>query len=342
VPGTVVAPGASDEGRFPVRPAGGAGADGERGGVAGNQRVSGIVTPEAVVLHFETAGVASRALARLIDLTVQLMLLLLVIGAAGAVAGAVAGVLPVGGQEVIVVVVLFATTSVLVGYPIVAEALWDGRTVGKVLFGLRVITREGAPVRARHTSVRGIIGLVEVLLLPFVAVLSCALSATNQRVGDFAAGTMVVRHRSGRRGGVALMFPPPIGLEHYAAGLDVSRVTPTQYRILRSFLTRVGDLRPEARVALGARLVTGMADLVGPPPPQLDGELYLVCAAAAYQRRHGTVTPTGGRAPAPAWGPPAWSPPPPPGWSSPAGWATSPYPGPPPYPVPPAYPAGRR
>jgi uncharacterized RDD family membrane protein YckC len=295
--------------------------------VAGNQRVSGIVTPEAVVLHFETAGVASRALARLIDLVVQFGLLSLVLG----MAGAVAGVLPVGGPEMLAVSALVATTVVLIGYPIVAEAWWDGRTVGKVLFGLRVITREGAPVRARHTSVRGIIGLVEVFVLPFVAVLTCALSPTNQRVGDFAAGTMVVRHRSGRRGGVALVFPPPIGLEHFAAGLDVSRVSPTQYRVLRAFLTRVADLRPEARAALGARLVAGMVELVGKaPPPHLDGELFLVCTAAAYQWRHGTVTPTGGRAPMPTWAPPAWGAgaPGPGTWGAPGGgWAAPPPPG---------------
>jgi uncharacterized RDD family membrane protein YckC len=315
--------------------------------VAGNQRVSGIVTPEAVVLHFETAGVASRALARLVDLFVQLGALSVLFG----VVGIAAGLLPVGREEALVVSLLVLTSVVILGYPIVAEALLDGRTVGKALFGLRVITREGAPVQARHTSVRGIIGLVEVFLLPFVAVLTCALSPTNQRVGDFAGGTMVVRHRSARRGGVALIFPPPIGLEGYAASLDVSRVSPTQYRILRSFLTRVGDLRPGPRAALGARLVAGMAELVGkPPPPQLDGELFLVCTAAAYQWRHGTVTPSGGRAPVPAWGPPAFGPgapgangPGPPGF----GWAVPPWamPAPPagasPYPYP-AYPAGRR
>ena len=243
----------------------------------------GIVTPEAVVLEFETAGVGSRGVAKFLDLLAQFaaLIALLMIGVFTNLAGGT-------GSVIGAVVLLVGVFLIVVGYPVIIEVLWHGKTLGKAAFGLRVITREGAPIRFRHAATRGIIGLVEVYIFPFIAVLSCAASHDNQRFGDMAGGTIVIRERKAASKTGAVTFPPPPGLEEYVRALDVAAVTSEQYRVIRSFLLRVFDLTPPARMALAVRLANPVAiEMRHDPPPMVNPELFLACVASAYQLRHG-------------------------------------------------------
>jgi uncharacterized RDD family membrane protein YckC len=246
-------------------------------------RQRGIVTPEAVLLEFETAGVGSRLLPAMIDVAIQLAIIwaiVLALGTAGAALPDTVGV--VAG-----IVLLFA---VIVGYPVVCETFWRGKTVGKSIFGLRVVTREGAPVRFRHSAIRGVLRIFEVLLLLGApAVLAATFSRDNQRLGDLAAGTIVVREASAERAVRVAGFPTPYGYEAYVSSLDVGGISPAQYGLIRSFLLRAGELTPPARSLLAVRLANPVAKrLSHTPPPTLDPELFLVSVAAAYQRRHGS------------------------------------------------------
>jgi uncharacterized RDD family membrane protein YckC len=280
----------------------------------------GIVTPEAVVLDFETAGIASRALARMIDALIQGALLfalgLLVVLALPGSAG--------------IVVAIVGVAAVVIGYPIVCEVTMRGRSPGKAALGLRVVTVEGAPVSGRHAFIRSAVGIVDfVLPLPggLFAVIACLLSPSGQRFGDLVAGTIVLRERSAAAPAMAVWFNPPAGLEGYAQSLDVTPVTDRQFAVVRSFLLRVQELVPEARIAMSLRLATPLtAAMHHRPPPGVHPELFLVCVAAAYQRRRGAPPPPAGAGFASA--PPLAPPPPPP--ASPPQWAPPPPPPPPP------------
>lgn len=243
----------------------------------------GIVTPEAVRLRFETAGVPSRALAKLLDVGIAAVAVLVVLVVALALDGD-----GLGGTVVMVLVLVPSTVGLFV-YPAVAEARW-GTTIGKAAWGLRVVTVEGGPVGARHTLIRAALQVVDLVLIPVgvVAVASALTSPLDQRLGDRVAGTIVLRARSGAADALALAFPPLPGYEAYVASLDVSAVTPEQYELLRSFLTRVHQLRPEARLHLAERLARPLsAAMHHVLPPTLHPELFCACVAAAYQQRHG-------------------------------------------------------
>jgi uncharacterized RDD family membrane protein YckC len=242
----------------------------------------GYVTPEAVVLEFDTAGVGSRALAKMIDVTAQLtalsVLLLLIIWTTGSS----------GSQTLAIILVILIVFLDLFAYPVLSEVIWNGKTLGKMALGIRVVTREGAPIRFRHAAVRGLLSVVEVYFFAFIAILSTAVSRNNQRVGDALAGTIVIRERTASNAAVAVTFPPPPGLESYARSLDVSTLTNDQYQVIRSFLMRVFQFTPEARLALGVRLANPVAiALKHDPPPMVNPEMFLLCVAAAYQLRHG-------------------------------------------------------
>jgi uncharacterized RDD family membrane protein YckC len=279
-----------------------------------------LVTPEAVVLSFETAGLGSRVLAMLVDLVIQggvlflgsLALVLVSAQATGETADVAA-----------TVVLLLLVTGVLLGYPIAFEALWRGRTPGKAALGLRVVTTEGAPVRFRHAAVRGFIGLIELWATTgAIAVLSVLLTRDNQRLGDLAAGTLVLRERSGAGRPRVAAFPPPYGLEAYTATLDVAGLTPDEYGAVRSFLLRAASLPPPVRAGLAGELAgTVAARMRHTPPPWLPPEAFLACVAAATQARPAPAVP-----PVAAWSEAAavW------GRAAPPGPSVGPRPAPPP------------
>ena len=153
--------------------------------------MSGIVTPEAVVLEFETAGIGSRVIAGLIDLTVQGAALAAILIGIGTLASTG---LDAGGIGAAIIYVLIFL--VIFGYPAALETLWRGRTLGKAAMGLRVVTVEGAPIRFRHAAIRSIFSLVDWLATQgVVGITALLVTKRNQRVGDLLAGTIVLRER---------------------------------------------------------------------------------------------------------------------------------------------------
>ena len=241
---------------------------------------TGIITPEAVVLEFRIAGLATRTLAKLVDVVCQALV-------AAIVLVAIALPLGQGGNSAAVTIVVSLTAFVVVVLaPALCETFWNGRTPGKALLGLRVVTTDGGPISLRHAMVRGLLQVVE---LPLgIAVLIALGNPRSQRLGDLAAGTFVISERSATSLTVPTLFSPPPGLEHYCAQLDVSRVESGQFLLVRNFLLRVGELDGAARAALAVRFATALSGMCSPPPPPgVPAEVYLVGVCAAYQRRHG-------------------------------------------------------
>ena len=140
-----------------------------------------VETPEGVTLRLAAAGVVPRVLALLTD-----WLVLGVVGAALLVGLSIAGGF---GQGVMLIVVFFGQWL----YPVSFEVLNNGQTIGKRVFGLQVVHDDGTPVRLPASAVRNLLTAVD--LLPgtaSVALFSMMADARFRRVGDRAAGTMVV------------------------------------------------------------------------------------------------------------------------------------------------------
>jgi uncharacterized RDD family membrane protein YckC len=279
-----------------------------------------MVTPEAVALEFQTANVGSRILAFLIDAVVVVTGIVVGVTAVAFATSVSNAVLP---DWLVVAMFLVLIPGWWFGYFTAMETLWRGRTLGKAALGLRVVTREGAPVRFRHAAIRTLLGTVDFALgSGFFAVVFVLFSRDNQRLGDMVAGTLVLRERSAATQLAPVSFDPPPGLESYTATLDVTGMGAEEYQAVRSFLLRARQLAPASRASLAVQLATPLAARLRPPPPDgLAAEAFLHAVAAAYQRRQRAAA--GGPALAP------WAPAPPqaPGW-------------PPPFPAPPQAPAG--
>lgn len=236
------------------------------------------VTGEGVALEVPVASIGTRVLSGLIDVVLHVGLLIGVFFAVGTLTGQSSEA--VGRTAVIV-----AFVSVLVGVPTVLETLTRGKTLGKLITGLRVVRDDGGPISFRHALTRALVGWVEVYLLTGVAAVIAALvTARAKRLGDLAAGTYVIAERSRLR-----LPPPPAappGLERWARAADIAALDADLAVAVRQFLPRAHLLIPQARHDLGQQLVRRVIPLVAPaPPPGHDAEEILRAVMAERYRR---------------------------------------------------------
>ena len=236
-----------------------------------------LVTGEAVVLELRLAKLASRLLSLLIDLAVQMVLLIVGLLVIGGLAGSVDDAAAAAIFSVFVV-------AVIVGYPVAFETLTRGRTLGKMALGLRVVREDGGPIRFRHALVRGLAAVIEIWLTSgAVALIVSLASSQGKRLGDFLAGTIVVRERVPSSAAPMIAMPPP--LAWWASGLDLSRLPDDLALAARQFLSRSGELAPEVRESMGARLAGAMAACTSPPPPPGVPPWAFMSAVLAERRR---------------------------------------------------------
>lgn len=244
---------------------------------------SDLVTGEAVVLELRLAKLASRSLALALDLAVQVGLFLV-----GALL--VSGPFDLADDALAAALSLVYVVLVLVGYPVALETATRGRTLGKLALGLRVVREDGGPIGLRHALVRGLLAVVEVWAsFGSLALITSLTSAKGKRLGDFLAGTVVVRERVPVRGAPVAVMPPP--LAPWAAALDLSRVPDDLALAARQFLSRQHELAPEVRTAMGDRLAASLLAVTAPPPPP-GTPAWAVLAAVLAERRERDLRPT--------------------------------------------------
>ncbi|MFJ8465775.1 RDD family protein [Streptomyces swartbergensis] len=239
--------------------------------------MSELVTGEAVALELRPARLPSRALAVLLDL---------VVAVAVYVAVTIAIVVSTASLDEAAQTALSIATFVLVlvGGPIAVETLSHGRSLGKMACGLRVVRDDGGPIRFRHALVRGLIGVIEILMtFGVVACIASFVSARGRRLGDVFAGTLVVRERIpvARTGFVP---PPPPWLAGRFSGLDLSAVPDGLWLAVRQYLTRMQQLDPQVGWSMAERLASDLAERTGVPVPQgVPPGAYL--AAVVHERQ---------------------------------------------------------
>jgi uncharacterized RDD family membrane protein YckC len=240
-----------------------------------------IATPEGVELELVLAGLASRFMAEIVDAALIVVLVLGLIAVA-AIAGGTAGL-------VIFSVAVGGLMLISVCYHVAFEVLASGRTPGKRMNGLRVVMDGGEPVGLHASAVRNLVRLIEGPPLFYVpAIVSILATRRNQRLGDLAADTLVVREPAGprrrRRGttpGETAALSPGLRL----ADWDVSAITQEELVAVRSFLARRDSFTPSARRGLARDLAARLGAKIAGQPPGLAAETLLEGIAAAKSAR---------------------------------------------------------
>ena len=229
----------------------------------------------------DLAGLGSRMIATLIDSAIQ-----------GAVLVAL-GLAILGlelDQASTAAFVLGAVFLIVFGYFFAFEGMWAGRTPGKRAQRIRVVRTDGQPVGWAPVAVRNLLRLVDVLPTSYaVGALAILLTKRSQRLGDLAAGTVVVRDRIAPTPR-ALMLPVAASIA--GSTLDATALTDAEYTVIRSFLERRNGLLPAARHQLSAQLATIARSKVGGGNTFAGGDEALLEAVAASYRARFQPTPT--------------------------------------------------
>jgi uncharacterized RDD family membrane protein YckC len=241
--------------------------------------LSQIVTGEAVALEQRVARLGSRLVAAVIDLAVQL----------AAVIAVLVAFTPLNesldeAASAALALVLFLT--VYLGYPVALESLWRGRTLGKAAMGLQVVRDDGGPIRFRHALVRGLIGVtVERPGFTFglAAVVTSLASERGKRLGDLAAGTIVVQRRVPVRYSQGVYMPPQ--LIPWAQALDLSRLSDDLALAARQFIDRAPQMTPGSREQLGRSITGAVVAAITPAPPSQASGWDILSAVLAERRR---------------------------------------------------------
>lgn len=232
-----------------------------------------VETPEVVTIAYTVAGAASRCLAATVD---TLLILLLQAGLGALVFGGVS-LLP-GGFDAVANLALalwaILAFAMLWGYYLLFELLWSGQSPGKRLFGLRVVREGGRPLDFSASALRNLVRIVD--FLPFgygLGLLSVFVDRRARRLGDLAAGTLVVREGLPLTldelvRGVAPAAVAPRALDAPPTPLlpNLHLLRPEEYELAQSFLRRRDGLSPAVRASIAAELAEALRVRLALPP----------------------------------------------------------------------------
>lgn len=180
------------------------------------------------------------------------------------------------------------------GYFTLFEAFWNGRTPGKRIARIRVIQRSGRAIGLFESMARNFVRFIDQIPF-FYAVGAVAIFVTrdHQRLGDLAAGTLVVRDRieespistESTRTFTANIFTPPAPTPEPHAGFSlpdhgVAKLSATELQVLESFFARRLDMPLATRAALAQRISEAIQAKSGlEPPPGVSVETFLEITA---------------------------------------------------------------
>jgi uncharacterized RDD family membrane protein YckC len=250
-----------------------------------------IDTPENVAFGYTVAGIGSRFLAALVDTFLIIILQGIVNLALLLVA---LNLLNVEGNGFLWLGAFFGLIAFafLWGYYIFFEMLWNGQSPGKRWVGLRVIRADGTPITLTESIIRNLVRLVDFLPAYYgVGVVTMFINSQSRRLGDLAAGTLVVRDRA------------PVTLESLAAqsvapassqpapaiytDWPVERLAAANIEMAEDFLRRREQLTN--REALGLTIVQALLNQMNfNSPLALEGqaEKIIMQIVQAYRQRN--------------------------------------------------------
>jgi uncharacterized RDD family membrane protein YckC len=234
-----------------------------------------IDTPEGVPLELTLAGIGSRCAAQLIDYVFQTIILVALAVVLRYGTGLGPGTSALSGAFWAV-----GFFGVFWGYDVAFEVLNSGRTPGKAMNGIRVVLESGAPVTFGTSAVRNVLRIIDILPFAYlVGMTSIQVTRRNQRLGDLAAGTLVIR--DARNLPPELMISPSV----QAPAWDTSAIDPQDLDAVATFLSRRGALAAGARIEIAAELAGRLRPKVGGGIAPEGDEMFLERLVAAKRGR---------------------------------------------------------
>jgi uncharacterized RDD family membrane protein YckC len=239
-----------------------------------------------VDLHLELAGVGNRIFACVVDNLISYAIILAVLLGLALIAYLgdsfplpaetknVAFYYLLGAGVLLVLVIQF-------GYSIFFEGMWHGQTPGKRLAQIRVVEQNGQPVSWASVIIRNVIRVVDVGLA-LIGLVVILIDKNERRLGDLAAGTLVIRERLPSR---TTSLQNIKAKETSDTFVDVGRLSPAEYDLVLSFLERRERLSRSYRALLAQKLETYLREKLQQPSAGESPEFFIEKVYLAYKKR---------------------------------------------------------
>ena len=245
------------------------------------QRISdeSFISGEGVKLDLKPASPFVRAAAFLIDLTLYVgafFVLFCILVAVTFDQG-----LPQTLVKAIFVIIIFLSLGVL---PFVIEVFTHGYSLGKWAFNLKVVRRDGGIITARHAFVRAMTAVVETyMLFGLLSFMATVFSPRATRLGDIAAGTMVIQVPE------AVFYPPlvmPPDCAEWASHAQVLPIPDELHFECMNFLHNNRQILDQLRLSIATSLAGRVSAFVSPKPPtNIHPERFLAAVLVVLRDR---------------------------------------------------------
>lgn len=241
-----------------------------------------LLTGEAVALELRATSVVLRMAGGIIDYLVYAVATGLLIWLSLSVAGEI-GV----PDELSTAVVIGCVVLGLVLLPAGVETASQGKSLGRLALGDRIVRDDGGAIAFRHAFIRALVGVVEIVFtFGGLAVVVAMLNTRAKRLGDLLAGTYSQYERVGTVS--APVFGVPVELTEWASTADVARMPDALGRRIAQFLRQASGHLPATRERIARDLAVEAALYVSPVPGG-DPELFLAAVAAVRRGREATA-----------------------------------------------------
>lgn len=246
--------------------------------IAPGQADDELITGEAVALDLRPADFILRAAGSIIDWLVYLAAFL------GIVIVLASPLVSEFLDEATFRAVLVAALVVcIVGIPTTVETVTQGRSLGKLAVGARIVRDDGGSISFRHALTRSLVGVVELFMtLGGIATITAILSPRAKRLGDLLAGTYSQHERVSKH--EPAVHGVPVELADWALTADVARLPGGLSRRIAQFLQYAPGHSESSRRRLAHDLAREASHHVS-PVPDCDAEIFLAAVSAVRRDR---------------------------------------------------------
>ena len=247
-----------------------------------------IKTPEGIEFSLRLAGPVTRFLAWAVDLATVVAII--------SILNVVLGILGLMSRDLAMAANMIAFFVVSIGYGILTEWYWQGQTLGKKLLRLRVMDEQGLRLQISQIVIRNLLRFIDSLpALYLVGGLVCLFNKRAQRLGDFAANTIVVWTPRVSEPDINQLLEGKYNsfrqYPHLEARLR-QHITPAEAQVAVQSIVRRDDLDSQARIELFRELTAYFKTIVSFPQEATDGisdEQYVRNVVEAVFRQKASV-----------------------------------------------------
>ena len=213
---------------------------------------STIITSQYVQIDQTPASIGERILARAIDILLIAIYLIAAIVVVSAIEkeSQIFGLL---GEDGAIIFSLILMLPVFF-YSLLWEVFNQGQSPGKKLLGIRVVMKDGTTPNLSAYLLRWLLLLVDLHITQFIGIICIALSKNNQRIGDMAAGTLVIKEKNYHKINVTLDEFRHLSYDYRPVFHQAENLSLEQVNLINQTLFRYDADRPQRIYELGIKV----------------------------------------------------------------------------------------